>query len=54
MRAVCAASIEGALPAVVSHDANVPAAPVDTRTHSVRANPQFQFSQFSKSKQDQD
>ena len=40
MRAVCAASELGALPAVVSHDANVSPAPVGTRTPDcVRANP---------------
>jgi hypothetical protein len=49
MRAVCAASVEGALPAVVSHDAKLRTAPVDTRTTDcVRAD-----SQISKNKQNQ-
>lgn len=48
MRAVYAASDEGALPAVVSHDATVRAAPVNTRADRVRAD-----SRFSKNKQDQ-
>src|SRR5215210_5669676 len=49
MRAVCAASVEGALPAVVSHDATLRTAPVDTRTACcVRAD-----SQISKNKQNQ-
>jgi hypothetical protein len=48
MRAVCAASVEGALPEVVSHGAKLRTAPVDTRTDCVRAD-----SQFSKNKQKQ-
>jgi len=49
MRAVCAASVEGALPAVVSHDAKLRAAPVDTHTADrVRVD-----SQISKNKQNQ-
>ena len=46
MRAVCAASDEGALPAVVSHGAKLRTAPVDTRADCVRAD-----SQISKNKQ---
>lgn len=45
MRAVYAASDEGALPAVVSHDATVRAAP-DALTDCVRAD--FQFSKNKK------
>ena len=41
MRAVCAASVEGALPAVVSHGATLRTAPVDTRADCVRADPQI-------------
>ena len=48
MRAVYAASDEGALPAVVSHQPTLRTAPVDTRTDCVRAD-----SQFSKNKQNQ-
>ncbi len=49
MRAVYAASIEGALPAVVSHGAKLRTAPVDTHTADCgRAN-----SQISKNKQNQ-
>jgi hypothetical protein len=48
MRAVYAASDEGALPAVVSHDATVRAAPVNTRADCARAD-----SQFSRNKQNQ-
>src|SRR5439155_18579310 len=48
MRAVCAASVEGALPAVVGHGATLRTAPVDTRADYVRAD-----SQLSKNKQDQ-
>ena len=48
MRAVYAASVEGALPAVVSHDATLRAAPVDAPTDCVRAD-----SQISKNKQNQ-
>jgi hypothetical protein len=48
MRAVYAASDEGALPAVVSHHPTPRTAPVDTRHDCVRAD-----SQFSKNKQHQ-
>ena len=49
MRAVCAASVEGALPAVVGHGATLRTAPVDTHSADcVRAD-----FQFSKNKQDQ-
>ena len=48
MRAVCAASVEGALPAVADHGATLRTAPVDTRTDCVRAD-----SQISKNKQNQ-
>jgi hypothetical protein len=48
MRAVCAVSDDGALPAVVSHDATLRAAPVNTRTDYVRAD-----SRFSKNEQNQ-
>jgi hypothetical protein len=49
MRAVYAASIKGALPAVVSHGAKLRTAPVDTHTaECVRAK-----SQISKDKQNQ-
>jgi len=48
MRAVYAASDEGALPAVVSHEPTLRAAPVDTRADCERAD-----SQFSKNKQNQ-
>jgi hypothetical protein len=48
MRAVYAASVEGALPAVVSHDPTLRTAPVDTRDDCLRAD-----SQISKSKQNQ-
>jgi hypothetical protein len=48
MRAVCAASVEGALPAVASHDATVRAASVNAHTDRARAD-----SQFSKNKQKQ-
>jgi hypothetical protein len=48
MRAVCAASERGALPAVVSHGATLRAAPVVALTDCVRAD-----SQFSKSKKNQ-
>ncbi len=49
MRAVYAASVEGALPAVVSHGAKLRAAPVDTHiADCVRAN-----SRISKNKQNQ-
>ena len=48
MRAVYAASDEGALPAVVSHEPTLRTAPVDTRADYVRAD-----SRFSKNKQDQ-
>lgn len=49
MRAVYAASIEGALPAVVSHEPTLRTAPVDTRTSDcLRAD-----SRFSKNKQNQ-
>ena len=47
-RAVYAASDEGALPAVVSHEPTLRTAPVDTRTDCVRAD-----SQISKNKQNQ-
>jgi hypothetical protein len=48
MRAVDAASDEGALPAVVSHQPTLRKAPVDTRNHRVRAD-----SQISKNRQNQ-
>jgi hypothetical protein len=48
MRAVCAASEQGALPAVVSHEPTLRTAPVDTRDDFVRAD-----SQISKNKQNQ-
>ena len=49
MRAVYAASNEGALPAVVSHEPTLRTTPVDTHTADcVRAD-----SQFSKNRQDQ-
>jgi hypothetical protein len=49
MRAVYAASDNGALPAVVSHDATLRTAPVDTHSADyVRAD-----SQFSKNKENQ-
>lgn len=48
MRAVYAASDEGALPAVVSHQPTLRTAPVDTREDCVRADPQF-----SKNRQNQ-
>ena len=49
MRAVCAASVEGALPAVADHDAKLRTAPVDTRTADcVRAD-----SQISKNEENQ-
>jgi hypothetical protein len=49
MRAVYAASVEGALPAVADHGATLRRAPVGTRTADcMRAD-----SQFSKNKQDQ-
>jgi hypothetical protein len=49
MRAVYAASELGALPAVVSHDATLPTAPVDTHSADcVRAD-----SQLSKNKDNQ-
>jgi AraC-like DNA-binding protein len=48
MRAVCAASVEGALPAVVSHEPTLRTAPVDTRDHCVRAD-----SQISKNRKNQ-
>jgi hypothetical protein len=49
MRAVYAASVEGALPAVVSHGAKLRTAPVDTRpADCVRAD-----SQISKNRQNQ-
>jgi hypothetical protein len=48
MRAVCAASGEGALPAVVSHEPTLRTAPVDTRDDCVRAD-----SQISKNRQNQ-
>ena len=48
MRAVCAASDKGALPAVVSHDTTLRTAPVDIRHDCVRAD-----SQFSKNNQNQ-
>jgi hypothetical protein len=48
MRAVCAASVEGALPAVVSHEPTLRTAPVDTRHDCVRAD-----SQISKNRQNQ-
>ncbi len=48
MRAVYAASDEGALPAVVSHQPTLRTAPVDTRTDYPRAG-----SQLSKNKQNQ-
>ena len=41
MRAVCAASVEGALPAVVSHDPTLRTAPVDAPTDYVRADSRF-------------
>ena len=46
MRAVYAASDEGALPAVVSHEPTLRTAPVDTRTDFPQAD-----SQFSKNRQ---
>ena len=49
MRAVYAASIEGALPAVVSHGPTLRTAPVDTRPDCERAD-----SQISKNKQNQE
>jgi hypothetical protein len=48
MRAVCAASDEGALPAVVGHEPTLRTAPVDTRRDCLRAGPQI-----SKNKQNQ-
>jgi hypothetical protein len=48
MRAVYAASVEGALPAAVSHDATLRTTPVDTRNDCARAD-----SRFSKNKQNQ-
>jgi hypothetical protein len=48
MRAVCAASDEGALPAVVSHEPTLRTAPVDARDDCVRAD-----SQISKNSQNQ-
>ena len=49
MRAVCAASVEGALPAVADHGANLRTAPVDAHTADCgRAD-----SQFSKNRQEQ-
>jgi hypothetical protein len=48
MRAVYAASEEGALPAVVSHQPTLRTTPVDTRDDCVRAG-----SQISKNKQNQ-
>jgi hypothetical protein len=48
MRAVDAASDEGALPAVVSHEPTLRTAPVDARAHYVRAD-----SQISKNRQNQ-
>lgn len=49
MRAVYAASVEGALPAVVSHDTTLRTAPVDVAlTDYVRAN-----SQISRNRQNQ-
>jgi hypothetical protein len=48
MRAVYAASGQGALPAVVSHGATLRATPVDTRADCVRAD-----SQFSRNKENQ-
>jgi hypothetical protein len=42
MRAVCAASVEGALPAVVSHEPTLRTAPVDTHSADcVRADSQI-------------
>lgn len=41
MRAVYAASAEGALPAVVSHEPTLRTAPVDSRDHYMRADPRF-------------
>ena len=41
MRAVCAASDEGALPAVVSHGATLRTAPVGALTDCVRADTQI-------------
>jgi hypothetical protein len=41
MRAVEAASVEGALPAVVSHEPTLRTAPADTRDHCVRADSQI-------------
>ncbi len=48
MRAVYAASDNGALPAAVSHDTTLRTAPADTRHDCVRAD-----SQFSKNKDNQ-
>jgi hypothetical protein len=48
MRAVDAASAEGALPAVVSHEPTLRTAPVDTRDDYARAD-----SQISKNRQNQ-
>jgi hypothetical protein len=48
MRAVDAASDEGALPAVVSHEPTLRTAPVDARDHRVRTD-----SQISKTRQNQ-
>jgi hypothetical protein len=48
IRAVCAASVEGALPAVVSHEPTLRTAPVDARDDPVRT-----ASQISKNRQNQ-